>query len=156
MTEPSQHDHGCEPTGGALTWLPGVIDVVALALLAAFLLITSCTGRVRLFVAPAYVWLPPSAGVLLLAMALARLVGLRRAAHLCCDDDCHSASNKKRLMYATGLLIPVFLAVVINPQQFSAEGVRKRRAAMVARDHAMDSAVAWILGRHEEAELDAS
>jgi uncharacterized repeat protein (TIGR03943 family) len=143
------HDHTCcERPGAAGSWLPAAIELATLVALASFLELTAWTGRVRLFVAPVYVWLPPAAGGLLLAMAAARLAGLRRTPG---DGGCNHVhgpqTGAKRIQYSIALLIPVCLALAVNPQQFSAEGMRKRRAVSSARDTALEQAMAWILGQ---------
>jgi len=152
------HDNACgDSPRAAGSQLSALIEVAALIALAAFLEITAWTGRVRLFVAPLYVWLPPTAGVLLLAMAAARLSSLRRGRADCgCDHTHGSQAGVKRIQYSIVLVVPVVLALAVNPQQFSAEGMRKRRAAVVARDPALEQAIAWILGQKQPARAAAT
>lgn len=149
MTSRHAFNDGCGgPAATPGSRVLALSEVAALVVLATFLVATAWTGRVRLFVAASYVWLPPAAGVLLLAMAVARLVRLRPG---CAGDACADAhkppTSARRVLYALVLLLPVGLALAINPQQFSADGVRKRRAPSAARDVALEQAVAWILGR---------
>jgi hypothetical protein len=81
---------------------------------------------VRLFVAPLYVWLPPAAGALLFAMAVARTLRLRGDRGGCgCEVD-HGPEPKAQLTYALVLLIPIIAAVSVDPRQFSSDGLRKR------------------------------
>jgi uncharacterized repeat protein (TIGR03943 family) len=123
----------------------GACEVVALALVAAFLTYGAATGRVRLFVAPAYIWLPPAAAVLLAAMALARL---RQVLQRGTDCDCAAhAAGPMRWLLAAALAAPVALGAAVDPQQFSPKGVRKRRIAAAPRDVELERAVAWALGR---------
>ena len=148
MSEHVDDNAGHGPPRAAGAWLPALIEIATLIALAAFLEITAWTGRVRLFVAPVYVWLPPAAGVLLLGMAAARVSSLRRRRADCACDHTHGPQTSvKRIQYSVVLLIPVCLALAVNPQHFSAEGVRKRRAATAARDPALEQAMAWILGQ---------
>jgi uncharacterized repeat protein (TIGR03943 family) len=156
MNEHSPHGEGGHTdAAGGRRWSAGV-ELAALVLLAAFLLVTTVIGRVRLFVAPAYGWLPPLAGVLLLAMALGRLGSLRREGGDCACGHRHGPrSGLGGVLYAIVLVIPVGLGLFVNPQQFSAEGVKKRRAPVVVRDVALERAMAWILGQAQAAAPDA-
>lgn len=149
MTSVHEHNESCRvaasPSGLRLA---ASIEIATLLALAAFLLGTAWTGRVRLFVAPVYVWLPPTAGVLLVVMALARTVSLWHGDASCGCGHVHDGpTGLRRSMYAFVILIPIALALAVQPQQFSAEGVRKRTAAVTVRDRALEQAIAWILGR---------
>lgn len=121
-------------------------EVVALTVLALFLACAAWTGRVRFFVASLYVWLPPTAAVLLFAMAVARALQLRGNRGESCCDEAHAPAPKAQLFYALIILIPIVAAVSVDPRQFSTEGMRKRRAAAIARDGALDRAMNWALG----------
>jgi uncharacterized repeat protein (TIGR03943 family) len=137
--------------------LAAMIEIGTLLALAAFLVGTWWTGRVRLFVAPVYVWLPPAAGMLLVAMTLARLSGLRRGeAHCGCGHPHGGPSGVRRVVYAVVVLIPVGLALSVNPQHFSADGVRKRTAPASVRDRPLEQAMAWILGQKRPAQSVAT
>jgi uncharacterized repeat protein (TIGR03943 family) len=120
-----------------------VAEIVALLLLATFLIFSAASGRLRFFLAPAFVWLPPAAAVLLLAMSAARL---RAGATVCeCDND-HTGSTTMRWLYATVLVVALLFALAVNPHQFSTEGVRKRTAPATQRDVALERAMNWVMG----------
>jgi uncharacterized repeat protein (TIGR03943 family) len=128
--------------------LATVADAAALIALALFLLVTSWMDRVRLFVAPIYVWLPPATGAVLLLLAAARLSGVfRRSAGCACSCPTEAAPGRTRFAYPIVLLIAIATAIAVDPRQFSAEGVRKRLVASAPRDLPLEKAVAWILGQ---------
>jgi uncharacterized repeat protein (TIGR03943 family) len=133
----ADHEHG----SGERTLV--VMEVVSLLLLAAFLIFSAASDRLRFFLAPAFVWLPPAAAVLLMAMSAARW---RAGAAACeCGDD-HSGSTTMRWLYAMVLVVPLVFALAVNPHQFSSEGVRKRTAPAAQRDAALERAMSWVLG----------
>ncbi len=147
MTSVHEHHDSCRsaapPSGPRLA---AGLEIATLLALAAFLLGTAWTGRVRLFVAPVYVWLPPTAGVLLFVMALARTAGLWHGETNCgCGPASGGPTDIRRTIYAVVVLIPIALALAVQPQQFSTEGVRKRTAAVTAHDRPLEQAMAWIL-----------
>lgn len=153
MTSVHEHSESCQdaapPSGPRLA---AGVEIATLLALAAFLLGTAWTGRVRLFVAPVYVWLPPTAGVLLSVMALARTAGLWRGETTCgCGPATGGPTDLRRISYAVVVLIPIALALAVQPQQFSTAGVRKRTAAVTARDRPLEQAMAWILGTRSSA-----
>lgn len=120
-----------------------VMEVISLLLLAAFLIFSAASDRLRFFLAPAFVWLPPVAAVLLLVMGAARW---RAGATACeCGDD-HSGPAAMRWFYAIVLVVPLVFALTVNPHQFSTEGVRKRTAPAAQRDAALERAMNWVLG----------
>jgi uncharacterized repeat protein (TIGR03943 family) len=143
MAEALHHDehHPMETPRGRIA---DVAEVASLFLLAAFLGFSAWTGRVRFFLAPIYVWLPAFAAVALLAMAAGRLWVLMRERTTCCCEAV--ASPTARAIYAIVLLVPVVMALTVDPRQFSADGMRKRRASFAARDPALDRAMNWVLG----------
>ena len=114
--------------------------------LALFLGGAAWTGRVRFFVASVYVWLPPSAALLLFAMGVARVLQLRGSRGECCCDEAHAPAPKAQLFYALIILIPVIAAISVDPRQFSSEGMRKHRAVAITSDAALDRAMNWALG----------
>jgi uncharacterized repeat protein (TIGR03943 family) len=124
-----------------------LVDSTALIVLAVFLLYSALTGRLRWFLAPAYQWLPPVAGVALIAMAVTLIVGQRGGGAPCA---CPTTPPRRTLMwhgfYAMVLLAAVVMALAVDPQQFTVEGMRKRLVTTAARDAALDRAVSWILG----------
>jgi uncharacterized repeat protein (TIGR03943 family) len=128
-----------------------VAEVVSLLLLAAFLVFSAASGRLRFFLAPGFVWLPPAAAVLLLAMGAARWLALHAGAATCeCDDD-HSGPAAMRWLYALVIIMPLAFALGVNPRQFSTEGVRKRTAPAAARDAGLERAMNWVLGLKQAA-----
>jgi uncharacterized repeat protein (TIGR03943 family) len=134
------HEHETAP-GRSGVWL----QTGTLLLLAAFLLFSFLAGRVRLFVAPAYVWLPPLAAVVLLAMGAARLIAHRRGGPSCACDD-RGSRTVSQAACALILLVPVGLALAVSPKGFTAEGIRKRMVSRPARDAPLEQAVNWVLG----------
>lgn len=135
MTANHEHGSGRRPLV--------VMEVISLLSLAAFLIFSATSGRLRFFLAPGFVWLPPAAAVLLLAMSAARW---RAGAAACeCGDD-HSGPAAMRWLYAVVLVVPLVFALAVSPHQFSTEGVRKRTAPAATRDAALEQAVNWVLG----------
>ncbi len=160
-----EHERCREPQARARSL--AAAEVLTLLLLAAFLGYAWITGRVEKFVAPAYVWMPLAASVLLVLMALGRL--MREATHTTdgfgttcrnaapqdsqgiqpapsCACTAHGAHPVRWLLTAA-LVIPVGLVLAVDPQDFSSQGSRKRRMPAVARDAQLDRAVDWVLGR---------
>ena len=143
------HQHTCDRpheahAGGGRAL--AVIEVIALFLLAAFLIFSAASGQLRFFLAPGFVWLPPTAAVLLLAMSAARFCALRAGGAACgCEDD-HSNPATMRWFYAIVIVVPLLFALILNPHQFSTEGVRKRTAPPATRDAALERAMNWALG----------
>lgn len=125
--------------------LPAIAEVTVLAAMAGFLGYASWSGRVPMFVAPAYVWLPPAAAVLLGLMGLARLrLVLQQGG--ACGCDCGPAPGPARWLFSAALVAPIVAALVVDPQQFSTEGVRKRQMPAEPRDRRLDRAIGWVLG----------
>jgi uncharacterized repeat protein (TIGR03943 family) len=123
-----------------------VIEVVSLLLLVAFLVFSAASGQLRFFLAPGFVWLPPAAAVLVLAMSAARFLALRAGGAACECGDGHSGSTTMRWLYAVVLVVPLVFGLAVNPRQFSPEGVRKRIAPPATRDAALERAMNWVLG----------
>ncbi|MCX6906950.1 MAG: TIGR03943 family protein [Verrucomicrobia bacterium] len=144
----TSHDHICdcarEPhaSGGRAL---AAAEVVSLLLLATFLIFSVLSGRLRFFLAPVFIWLPPAAAVLLLAMSAARLFAFRARGATCECDDNHSGSTAMRWFYTIVIIVPLVFALAVNPRQFSSEGVRKRTAPAAARDAALERAMNWVL-----------
>jgi len=141
------HDDACHTPAGQDTQgrLRVWIEVLTLAAMAAFLAYSFFSGRVRWFVAPAYVWLSPAAVVLLAAMALARAAGWwRRAAAPCACAGEHQGVQIPAMACAAVLLASIVLAILVHPTQYSSEGVRKRRLVSRPRDAELAAAMRWI------------
>ncbi|MFZ5833174.1 MAG: hypothetical protein ACOY3P_24060, partial [Planctomycetota bacterium] len=140
------HEHPCDHPQDRRGWparLLAFFEVGALAAVAAFLAYASLTERVRLFVAPAYIWLPAAAAVLLGLMTLARFwVAMKGAAACGCEG--HAAPWTRSLLCGA-LLAPVAFGLSVDPRQFSSEGLQKRRAPVDARDARIERAMNWIL-----------
>jgi uncharacterized repeat protein (TIGR03943 family) len=133
------------------------MEMVMLLAMATFLAFSYFAGRLGAFVAPGYVWLTPAAAVVLYAMLLARLVAYVRDSSR--GEACHAPAEEH---HAHGdehhgwhvplsgcvavLLVPIVLALWINPQQLSAEGARKRRIPTPPRNVKLEKAFAWVLG----------
>jgi uncharacterized repeat protein (TIGR03943 family) len=123
-----------------------VAEVVSLLWLAAFLIFSAASGRLRYFLAPVFTWLPPGAALLLAAMGVGRLLAFRAGGKGCECDDHHSGSIPMRWLYAIVLAVPLVFALAVNPHQFSTEGVRKRTVPTAPRDAALERAMSWVLG----------
>jgi len=129
-----------------------LLEVATLLALAAFLAWSHFAGRLVYFLAPAYLWLPPAAAVVLGAMALARVVGMVRRRGPCACEVAHSSAGSQ-LLCALVLLGAVAVGGAVRPTQFSPEGMQKRRVPPVPRDPALERAIAWVLGeRTDDAE----
>ena len=150
MTTKHEHDCDCphKPRAGGERTL-AIIEVIVLLLLATFLVCSAATGRLRFFLAPGFVWLPPGAGMLLLAMSAARWLVVRAGGGVCeCGED-HSGSMAMRWLYAIAIMVPLVFALAVNPRQFSSAGMQKRRDK-VAIGRGIDA-----IGHHaREAEAD--
>jgi uncharacterized repeat protein (TIGR03943 family) len=145
------HEHGGEHARPRV--LPiDLVEVTTILALALFLLHSIASGRLVFFLAPAFLWLPPVAALLLIAMAAARARTLREHSHPACTCECHAADHSHttprgmRILYVIGLLLPIALALAVHPTQFSVRGLQKRRAPATARDAALERAVAYVLG----------
>lgn len=121
------------------------LETGTLLVLAAFLVFSFFAGRLRLFIAPAYLWLPPLAALALSAMGLARLNAHLRGRTSCeCEREGGSAVSKS--ICAALLILPILFALGVNPRGFSAEGVRKRLVSAPPRDRPLEQAIDWVLG----------
>ena len=133
-------------------WLVHWIKLIALFATSAFLFFAYFIGWVRYFVATDYLWLPPAGAVALALMGLARLTASPAAGSGCCDCDCSGGEKSSRKAVVTAaislviLVVPIALALAVQPKEFSSEGMRKRRLTSPRRDVKLDRAVDWILG----------
>lgn len=130
------------------------MEIITLALLATFFAYSYATDRVRLFLAPIYIWLTPMAAVSLYAMAIARLRAHRQG-YVSGELEEASAWQVPLWVCVSILLLPVVLAVVVNPQGPSVELARKHRISRPARDVQLAQAVDWILGLKKAAAEDS-
>ncbi|MHC4402980.1 MAG: TIGR03943 family putative permease subunit [Planctomycetota bacterium] len=141
-----EHESSCTGErgrgGGVAVWL----DAATLLSLAAFLVFSYYSGRLRFFIAPAYLWLPPLAAAVLTAMGVARLASRDRGSATACGCAAQSGPHASRVVCAAVLLIPVGLALGVDPKEFSSEGVGKRSLRRPSRDVALERAVRWVLG----------
>lgn len=158
MHDSQGHDHAgscyCRHDAPARPW-SAYAEVAVLAILAGFLVFATATGRVQLFVAPAYKWLPLAAAIVLSLMAWARLRSVLGGDEGCqCDD--HDQPSLTRALFSAALLAAMAAALVVDPRQFSTEAVRKRQLASDARDRRLQAAVAWVMGRTSAKPADAA
>jgi uncharacterized repeat protein (TIGR03943 family) len=142
-----EHDHACHCHSDRAGRGSALAEAVVLAILAGFLAHASLSGRVEVFLAPMYVWLPPTAALLLAMMAVARLGAVVHWAGGNCDCDCSSATSPVRWLFCSALVVAVVAALAIDPQQFSTDCVRKRSSPQGFRDRRLELAMAWALGR---------
>ena len=142
-------------TTNRAAWLVHWIKLAALFILAAFLTFAHFAGWVQNYLASQYFWLPPAGAVALILMALARLTASPTAQHCNCDDNCSSQAGSPRKAVFTAsvsfviLVTPIVMALAVQPKEFSAEGMRKRRLETPRRDVKLDRAVDWIMGTGE-------
>jgi uncharacterized repeat protein (TIGR03943 family) len=138
-------------------WLAHWIKLAALFVVAAFLGFAHFAGWVHDYLATQYLWLPPAGAVALLLMGLARLTASPMSAS-CCDGDCSTGTGSSRKAVFTAsisliiLVVPIALALAVQPKEFSSEGMRKRRLATSPRDVKLERAVDWILGLADSSE----
>ena len=119
--------------------------MVTLLILAAFMAFSFFSGRIHTYLAPDYVWLTLAAAVVLLAMFAARLFGFRRSAASCaCQAD--GTGRKTTSACAATLILPVVMALVVNPTQLSPEGARKRQVTPPPRNLRLQQAIDWVMG----------
>jgi len=141
----SKQRHNANGTAARLMGTAVVLlEVAALAALAGFLWWSHSAGRLAYFLAPAYLWLPPAAAVVVGVMALVRLAGLFRR-HDACHCEGHHASRGSQLFYAAVILGAVAAGGAVRPRQFSDEGMRKRLVPPAPRDPAVERAIGWVL-----------
>jgi uncharacterized repeat protein (TIGR03943 family) len=121
------------------------IEIATLLILAAFMAFSFFSGRISVFLAPDYVWLTPTAALVLSAMFAARLFGYARGAASCA---CHSQSTGTKTTWACAavLILPVVTVLVVNPTQLSPEGARKRQVTPLPRNVHLELAVDWVMG----------
>ncbi len=150
----ADHKH----TTDRAAWIAHWLKLAALFIVAAFLTFAHFAGWVHDFLATQYLWLPPAGAFALVLMGLARLTASPTDESSCCDDGCssHTGSPRKAVFTASvSLLIlvaPIALALAVQPKEFSAEGMRKRRLTTPRRDIKLDRAIDWIMGRSDSAE----
>ncbi|OHB83556.1 MAG: TIGR03943 family protein [Planctomycetes bacterium RBG_16_64_12] len=136
----------CErPHGAASARLGDWTDIGTLLVLAAFLGFSFFSGRLGRFLVWPYVWLSPLAALIILAMCAARLVAQLRSS-VSCSCQRQSGSPASRLVCAGVFIVPILLALWINPTQFSPEGARKRDVPRPPRDVELQQAINWVLG----------
>lgn len=166
------HEPHAENPNAGERWLHKA-ELLALLVMAGFLGYASITGRVERFVAQSYTWMAPAAAVLLALMALARWQRGRRSGHADHDScGCHEpehdhaeasscgepgcsceghGSHPARWLLTAALIVPVAMALAVDPEQFSSQGNRKRRLAAAPRDAQLERAIDWVLGRSAQA-----
>ena len=120
-------------------------EIGTLLLLAAFLGFSFFSGRLVRFLVWPYVWLPPIAALILLAMCAARLVAHVRS-RVSCQCQTPGGSHVSRFLCAAILVVPIIFALWVNPTQFSPQGARKRDVPPPPRDVELRRAIAWIQG----------
>ena len=137
-----QPDGHCSHEAGRLD---AGIETGTLLILAAFTAFSFFSGRIHAFLAPDYVWLTPAAAVVLAAMFAARLFGYTRGAASCA---CHTGGTggKTTMACAAVLILPVVMALVVNPTQLSPEGARKRQVTPPPRNVQLERAMDWVMG----------
>jgi len=122
-------------------------EMVTILLIGAFFVFSFLAGRVRFFVASAYVWLALLAAALLLAMGAARLFRHVRGRGACgCEAAEHTAWRLPSSVCVVLLILPMGLALAVNPRRYSPEGLRKRRVSAAPRDARFEQAVNWVFG----------
>jgi uncharacterized repeat protein (TIGR03943 family) len=154
---PVMHETGYGNSRPLARHLRAACELAALVGLAAFLAFSFFSGRLRFFVVSSYMWLAPAAAVVILAMAAARLWAHRRAGASCqCACGAVQPGRIPQTACVAAILLGIGFALWVNPQQYSAEGIRKRRASLPARDTELEAAVAWILGKTGSQEASAT
>lgn len=118
-----------------------VITILALATFFAFSFFT----RVHLFVAPMYIWLSAAAAVALFAMGAARLLAHFQG-YVSGEMEEQSAWQVPVSACVVILILPVVLAVAVNPRGYSQEGLRKRRVTAPPRHAQLAESIDWVLG----------
>ncbi len=119
--------------------------MATLLILAAFMAFSFFSGRIQTFLAPDYIWLTLAAALVLFAMFAARLLASRRTAASCA---CHPAGpgGTTTTACAATLLLPVVMALAVNPTRLSPEGARKRQVTPPPRNLQLEQAMDWVLG----------
>jgi uncharacterized repeat protein (TIGR03943 family) len=121
------------------------VQVVTILLVGGFLGFSYLSGRVRLFVVPAYAWFSMAGALLLAAMGVARVLAGPRGCGWCELHE-HTPWRLPTSACAVLLVVPIVLVVAVNPRRYSPEGLRKRRIAAPPRDARFERAVDWVLG----------
>jgi uncharacterized repeat protein (TIGR03943 family) len=128
--------------------LPGtaivLLEAATLAVLAGFLAWSHFAGRLVYFLAPAYLWLPPAAAVVVAVMAAVRLMGLF-CRNTSCHCEGHQGSALSQLFCAAIILGAVAAGGAVRPAEFTNEGWRKREVPSAPRDPAVEKAIGWVL-----------
>jgi uncharacterized repeat protein (TIGR03943 family) len=121
------------------------MEITVLVFLAAFLAFSYFAGRVKYFLAPEFLWLPLATSVALLAMAAARL---RSKDHGLAGCDCHEDGVRQlpQSLCVIMLVVPMVLALVVNPTRYSSEGRKKRSLSLPPRHAPLEQAMNWVLG----------
>jgi uncharacterized repeat protein (TIGR03943 family) len=121
-------------------------EIVTIFLLAAFFAYSFFTGRVRYFVASYYIWLSLGAAVALTLMGVVRVMAHFRG-YVSGELEEASAWSVPLSACVAVLIIPVVLALVVDPTRYSSEGVRKRMVRATGLDPQFQQALTWIQGQ---------
>ena len=121
------------------------MEIGTLFLMAAFLLFSFFSGRLRFFLASYYTWLSLIAAVALLVMGVARLIAYFQG-YISGELEESTGWSIPVSACMTVIFIPTVLVLAINPTKFTADGLHKRDQPKPPRDLAVKRAVDWALG----------
>jgi uncharacterized repeat protein (TIGR03943 family) len=143
------HDHGHDhdrADSHTLRRIGTWVEAGTILLIAAFFAFSYFSGRVRFFVASYYIWLSAMAAAALLAMGLTRLLARSGAGCSACESGEHGTWRVPVWICVAVLVVPVALALAVDPRRYSPEGLRKRRVGVRRRDVKLERAMNWVLG----------
>lgn len=129
-------------------------EVVTILLIAAFLAFSYFSDRVRFFVAPKYVWFSLASSVALFAMAIARLRAHFQG-YVSGEMEEQSSWQVPVSACVVVLLLPVVLALKVQPTSYSSEGFAKRKESRPLPNAELTEAMNWTLGLQAAREKDS-
>lgn len=134
--------------------LTALAEVGTLLVIATFLAYSYFADIVRHFVTPNYIWFSLATSIALFAMAIARL---RAHCHGYVSGELEEQSAWKVPLSAcvVVLILPVGLALCVQPKSYSSEGFAKRRETRPLPNADLAQAFHWVSGMETAEEEDS-
>ncbi len=139
------------PSGHLTAWA----EVGTILVIATFLAYSYFADIVRLFVAPNYVWFSLASSIALFAMAFARLRAHFQG-YVSGEMEEQSAWQVPLSACVVILILPVGLALHVQPRSYSSEGFAKRRETRPLPNADLAQAFHWVSGTETALEEDST
>ena len=121
-------------------------EILTLLAVASFFAFSFFAGRVKNFLASYYVWLSIAAAIALFAMCIFRTIAHFRGYVSGDLEEKQSAWQVPLSVCVVILIVPIVLALRVNPTGFTSEG-RRKRTVSATLDPELNKAFQWVLGR---------